>query len=284
MEYLSLSEIQSRSEQVKQELETLLATKSLAGKPRSRQWRFLRDAVTRLLSPDALSEFDGLSPVEAAQLKFEVEDKLSHFYRRPGKSVDHVFTLVHKSSLGRYFAGGEQYPDLAGYAVLIRDLTREHIGTRLDSPEDLDTYLERVVAESIDAEFRAYMALPEINQEELNRWFCNNSPAMKEILNVLTRHREKRWIISNPMNPSTKRLLSIKVKKTEDHEAVVSTMEYWYLRWWDDNRGEYAYPYRETNRQLYILRKEPDGWKLFQNLRPVPRSSIPHRWRRRQRT
>jgi hypothetical protein len=48
-----------------------------------------------------------------------------------------------------------------------------------------------VVTESIDAEFRAYAALPEIKVEELNPWFCAESPAIKEILNVLSRHQKK---------------------------------------------------------------------------------------------
>jgi hypothetical protein len=49
-----------------------------------------------------------------------------------------------------------------------------------------------VVTESIDAEFRAYAALPEIKVEGLNPWFCAESPAIKEILNVLSRHQKKR--------------------------------------------------------------------------------------------
>jgi len=84
------------------------------------------------------------------------------------------------------------------------------------------------------------------------------------------------------MNPSTKRVLSVKVKKIKGTEAVLATSEYWYLRWWDAKAGSYVYPYRETNRQLYIVRKEPDGWRVFENLRPPPRSSVPHRWRQKR--
>jgi len=59
----------------------------------------------------------------------------------------------------------------------------------------------------------------------LNHWCSPGSPALKEIINLLTRHQNKGWIISNPMNPSTKRLLSIKVKKIDNNEAVVNTVE-----------------------------------------------------------
>lgn len=94
-----------------------------------------------------------------------------------------------------------------------------------DTPGNLKPYLERVVAESIDAEFRAYAALPDINPKELHRWFCIESPAIKEILNILTRLQKKIWIISNSMNQSTKRLLDVRVKKIEGNEAIVNTTE-----------------------------------------------------------
>lgn len=105
---------------------------------------------------------------------------------------------------------------------------------------------------------------------------------MKEILNVLMRHKKKGWIISNPLNPSTRRLLSIKVKKITSNEVFVNTMEYWYLRWWGQKEESYVYPYRETNRQTYILKKDDDGWKVYINLRPSPKVSIPNRWKGRK--
>jgi hypothetical protein len=89
------------------------------------------------------------------------------------------------------------------------------------------------------------------------------------------------WVISNPLNPSTKRLIGIKVKKITDKEAVVNTMEHWYLRWFDTNSESFAYPYNETNRQTYIIRKDAEGWRIFQNMKPSPRTSLPQRWKRR---
>lgn len=111
----------------------------------------------------------------------------------------------------------------------------------------------------------------------LNTWFCPNGPAKKEILHVLYRHKERGWILNNYMNPSTKRILSIKVRKIEKREIFVATAEYWYLRWWDTKKNSYAFPYRETNRQQYILRKDNGIWKVYETIRPAPRTSIPHR-------
>jgi hypothetical protein len=84
------------------------------------------------------------------------------------------------------------------------------------------------------------------------------------------------------MNPSTKRLVNIRVKSIKPEEAQVATSEYWYLRWWDENEDSYVYAYRETNNQSYILKPESKEWKVFMNLRPQPRTSTPHRWNRRQ--
>jgi len=103
-----------------------------------------------------------------------------------------------------------------------------------------------------------------------------------EILGILTRHKEKRWVLINPYNPSTKRLLTVSIKEIGENKAVAHTTEYWYLRWWSERDKRYVYPYRETNRQVYILHREPDGWKVYQNLRPSPRSSAPHRRAKRQ--
>lgn len=82
---------------------------------------------------------------------------------------------------------------------------------------DLAAFLS--VMEANDAEFRAFAALPEIGGEDLGRWFCAGSPALKEIINLLTRHQKKKWIISNPFNPSTKRIMDVKVKKVSQYEA-----------------------------------------------------------------
>lgn len=282
MEYLPLNVIRERSEAVNSALDSLLTTRALTFRREARQWRFLSDSLQRLLSPGFVSDFDCLSPVTAAQYKFEIEDRLRRFYLHPGNSVDYVFSIVHRSKLLEYHdADFETYPYLAGYCLLVRDLSVDRKSGEIDG-ENLRLYLERVVVEANDAEFRAYAALPEVSSEGLGRWFCAGSPAMNEIINLLTRHREKKWIISNPFNPSTKRVLDIKVKKVGQHEARVNTMEYWYLRWWDERDGSYAFSYRETNRQMYVLRNENGEWRVFQNLRTLPRTSTPNRWNRRQ--
>jgi len=280
MEYLSPDQIRAKSTACRAEMEALLAAKAVAGKPKARQWRFFRDAVERLLSGGGSSEFDALSRTQAAQFKFEVEDKLRRFYLRPGRAPEVVFTLARPPELALYgLENGGKYPELAGYCVLVRDLSADGIGEPAGKPGEAAPYLEKVVAACIDAEFSAYAALPEIKLDEVARWFSAEGPAYRDIRNLVTRHHKRGWVISNPMNPSTKRLLDIRVKKVERAEATVSTAEYWYLRWWGTRENTYVYPYRETNHQTYVLRKEHDGWRVSENLRPPPRSSVPSRWR-----
>jgi len=79
---------------------------------------------------------------------------------------------------------------------------------------------------------------------------------------MLTQLARRGWVLTNPQNPSTKRLLSINVKEVGGGKAVVRTTEYWYLRWWSTIEGKYRYPYRETNHQTYILVETDEGWLL----------------------
>jgi len=55
-------------------------------------------------------------------------------------------------------------------------------------------------------------------------------------------------------------------------EAEVTTTEYWYLRWWDERDGSYVYSYRETNRQMYVLKNKGGQWKVFQTSAGNPAS------------
>ncbi len=99
-------------------------------------------------------------------------------------------------------------------------------------------------------------------------------------VHTLEQLKRRGWVLSNPYNPSTKRLLAIEVKEIRDEEAIVRTTEYWYLRWWSTVEQKYRYPYRETNRQTYILLNTSDGWLVKENMRAPPRSSTPHRQRK----
>lgn len=239
MEYLSLDETVSMKGEVIRELELLFSNKAAVGKPNLLQWRFFKDCTDKLFNPRLSSQFSSFPNFKKAQLKFETEDKLKRFYLRPGRNINFVFKIIHKKDLQNIlFEDADSYPDIGGYSVLVRDTSKE-VGPNYGVTEkDIKEYIERVVAKAVDSEFEAYQTLPNIITDNLlNRWFYSTGPAKKEILPVLTRHKERGWILTNPMNPSTKRILSIKVKKIEKKEIFVSTTEYWYLRWWDTKKN-----------------------------------------------
>jgi len=278
MEYLEIREILSLREDIEGFFSTLLSAKVLVAKPKAAQWRFLRCCFDRLFMPGGATEFDMISKPRSAQLKFELENKLKWFYLSPGKSLKYALSMIHKSRLSIYgFDQNENYPDLAGYCLLIRKINEDASCPQPDDIPELKSYLERVVIEGADAEFRAYSSLPEIREEELYTWFHPQGPAIKEILLILHRHSIKGRVINNPFNPSSKRIIRFKVDRIGKEECLVRTTEYWYLRWWNTHQQDWDYPYRETNIQKYVLKKHDGKWKIFQNLRPAPRTSAPLR-------
>lgn len=274
MEFLSSHAAREDATGIRRALDLLLASPAVVARPKAKQWRFLVACVDRLLVPGSKSEFDDLSPASAAQLKFAVEERLRHYYMRDGRLLSHVFSLAHHSNLQMYGID-EDYPGVAGYCALVRNIADDR--SEPAYIPQLRLFLERLVGEAVDAEFRAYARLPEIDPVDLCRWFNPDGSAYAEVMTVCERHRDRGWTIRNRWNPSTKRLLNLKVVTLGIEESTVRTTEYWYLRWWDTHREHYTYPYRETTRQMYVAQPSGGEWKVWEVVRPAPRSSIPYR-------
>lgn len=276
MEFLTLEQLREQAAEVRTAFDALMDDRTVAGRKAARQWRFFRACLERTLT-DAPETWSVEQPQQLAQLKFEVEDKLRRFYLRHGKPVDFVFSLVHvRDAVRTRLIADPHYPHIAGYYLLARD-RREGDGTAHLEAIELRAYLEKVVGCCTDAEFGAYQSLPDIDQAPLLRWIRQDGPAHRDLMHNLLHLRERGWIVSNPRNPSTKRLLEVRVKECRSAEAVVRTTEYWYLRWWSTVEKRYRYPYRETNRHTYVLVNTASGWRVEENIRPSPRSSTPHR-------
>jgi hypothetical protein len=196
-----------------------------------------------------------------------VNNRFSHLTVKHAIHV--VLSLVHRRDALRHrLVTDPCYPETAGYYLLVRD-RRDETGAQYSKP-----------LACMDAEFNAYQALPAIDEAPLRLWFRPESSAYLDLTHTLVQLRQRGWVISNPYNPSTKRLLAGEVKKLSGNEAVVRTTEYWYLRWWSVTEQKYRYPYRETNQHPYILVNTSDGWRVDENIQPAPRSSTPHRPRK----
>jgi hypothetical protein len=275
MEFLELKDLRSRADAIRAAFETLLDPRTLVSRRNAKQWQFLRQCLDRTLGGG--QAFEAGYAAQLAQYKFEIEDKLRRYYLRPGQPVDFVFHLAHsRDALRERLAVGPDYPQTGGYLLLIRD-NREGVGDAAVSASEERVYIEKVVAACIDAEFVAYQALPIIDESGLSRWFHPKGAAYRDIVHTLNRVARRGWVLTNTRNPSTKRLLAITVKGFDGDRAVARTTEYWYLRWWSTREGRYRYPYRETNRQTYVLVRAGEHWLVEENIRPAPRSSTPHR-------
>lgn len=276
MEFMTLAQLRSNAAKVRSAFDTLMSNKTVVVRQNARQWRFFRLCLDRTLGgAGVLPRFGG--PQDLAQLKFEVQDKLRRFYLRHNVTTALAFSLMHARELLRMrLTVCPDYPHTSGYYLLVRNTTpNEDHGSR--APAEPRAYLETVVTSCIDAEFNAYRTLPHVDEVALLRWFSADGGAYRELAHSLARLRALGWVLSNPLNPSTKRLLAIEVKELRRNEAVIRTTEYWYLRWWSTLEHAYLYPYRETSRHTYVLSHGPDGWRVQQNIRPEPRSIAPYR-------
>lgn len=246
MEFLTLEQLREWVVEIRAAFDALMENQTLAVRKHARQWRFFRYCLEHTLgtSPEAF-HFDGRQ--QLAQFKFEVEDKLRRFYLRHGAPVEFVFSLVHRRDAARdRLVVDPRYPETAGYCLLVRD-RRDAGDAGICTRAETRVYLESIIANCMDAEFSAYQALPEIDEAPLQRWFRRGSDAYRDLVHTLEQLKRRGWVLSNPCNPSTKRLLAIEIKEMRDKEAVVRTTEYWYLRWWSTVERQYRYPHRETN-------------------------------------
>ena len=275
MEFLTLVEARSRAGAIRSAFDALMQNRALARRKAAAQWQFFRICVERTLG--AVASVPVWKPLQVAQYKFEVEDRLRRLYLRGGAPVAFVFRLVSRRDAWREsLVVDEDYPEIAGYYLLVR--ARQEATSQLPAnAAEVRARIEMVVAEAANAEFEAYRALPVIDPSKLLRWFDADGPAYLDLMHTLTRVAQRGWILTNPQNPSTRRLLAVKVKEIRETEATVRTTEYWYLRWWSTVEGKYRYPYRETDRETYILKRRNEDWVVEDIIRPAPRSSTPHR-------
>ncbi len=139
----------------------------------------------------------------------------------------------------------------------------------------LETTLEKLVLDSIEAEWAVYQKLPIMDLSFLDSVFAADGSAYKRIAHIADRHHIRNWTISNPLNPSTKQLIDIKVEKISSTNAVVHTKEKWLLKWWSNDNHDYAFNYDELNEQDYFLVCRNGEWLVLENIYPPPKVPLP---------
>ena len=268
--YLSWSEVRARGDEIRAAFARLLSSPRVAARPTSRQWAFLRACFERLMDPSA--EEVSMEPRKAAQYRLEVEKRLRRYYRSAGPALAFVFLLADRGSAVRQDLVGEDYPSSSGYVLLVSHARPEVVAA--PSELELREYLVRLVEDAARAEFAAYVSTPEVSLSSLDGIFVHDGPAYRRIRNVVEQHARRGWTIRYPeYNPSTMRVLSVRVGDVSETQATVFTEEYWYLRWWSEVEARYAYVYNETNRQRYILTRVDSRWLVDTNVYPPPRNA-----------
>ena len=275
IKFMTHREAAERADDLRAEFDRLLSRQNFARRSRSKQWVFLRWCFDALIGGGNLDA--PFEPHQVLQYKFEVEDRLRRYYQAPGGAVRLIFQLMHFRRALALHLVNEAYPRTNGYVLLV---TEQVDDTSVADAHDHETreYIERVVTESIDAEWAVYKRLPEIDLSPLDPWFLRDGPAYRRIQQLAERQNERRWTLQAPQNnPSTKRLLDIELIRIVGDEAWVRTKEYWYIRWWSIRKSRYAVSYRETNTQKHILVLRQNAWHVEHNIYPPARTVAPNR-------
>ena len=277
-EYLSVQEVREVGGTVREVFRALLASPTVVRRARSRQWVFLKRLFSALLGEKAPSL--QASCAQLAQYKFEVESRLRLYYEIHGSGpVSYIFAIKHRSEAISHGLIDDAYPAMNGYVLLVAETSG---ATAIPPKRASRQLIERVIDDAVRAELAVYRACPAVDLTPLDGLFVKDGEKYRYIANIAQQHHKKGWTISQPpTNPSTGRLLSVRVVRTGPDEAEVRTKEYWYLRWWSIKEQKYVdNPWKETSRLMYWLVLRDGRWLVEADHLPRPRAQSPRRMRR----
>ena len=268
--FMTKNEVVFYKTEITAAFEELIRHPWFSGRRAAKQWQFFRHCFQTLLGK--VDEDYPCTGTQAIQYKYEINDKLQRYYLAFGKPIRFVFRLVSERKQGPSLNEEPDYPSCNGYRLMI--------SYNQKTPDEIQhrrMQLERTVADAIDAEFDSYRKLPEVETTALDELFDRSCSRYREIVNLLQKHNARGWVLNNEMNPSTKRLIDVKIRKMSDNNAEVATAEYWLLMWWSTNDQKYAHTYKEMNRQMYYLILRDGKWLVADNIWGKPRTSTPKR-------
>lgn len=268
--FLTKSEVDDYRTEIAEAFDSLITHPWLSVRKNSQQWAFLRHCF-KVLMGQASGDFP-CSEKQAVQYKYEISDRFQRYYLAFGKPVKFVFQLVSEKKNSRSAAEEPDYPSSNSYRLMV--------SYNYDRPEEIQLrklLAEKAIAEAVEAEFNSYLRLPEIVSKDIENVFDQTGSRYKEIMNLLRKHRARGWTLRNESNPSTKRLIDLKIVKMTKADAEVRTLEFWLLMWWSLKDEKYAHTYKEENRQTYHLIWKQDRWLVRDNTWPKPKISTPRR-------
>lgn len=268
--YLTKKEIDHYLPEIREEFRTIIDHSWFSGKRNARQWRFFRHCF-HVLTGEADGDFE-CNEKQAIYYKYEISDRLQRYYLSFGKPIKFVFHLINEKKSGISDFDEPEYPSCNNYKLRV-----SYNKNRPDDIQEKKLLIEKTIAESMDAEFDAYRALPTLDFTMLAEVFDTSGSAYKEIVNRVKKHKKRGWIIQGESNPSTKRLIEVRIGRISENSAEARTSEYWLLMWWSLKEEKYAHTYKEMNRQRYFLVWEVDRWRVQENIYEKPKISTPRR-------
>ncbi|MEJ7623713.1 MAG: hypothetical protein WKF34_06950 [Pyrinomonadaceae bacterium] len=268
--YLTKKEIEHYRPEIEEEFKTIIRHPWFSARENARQWQFFKRCFNVLTGEDT-GDFE-CSEKQAIYYKYEVNDRLQRYYLAFGKPIKFIFHLINEKKAGISDYDEPDYPSCNNYKLRVS--YNKHLP---DAVQEKKLLIEKTIAEAMDAEFDAYQALPELEFARLAAIFDTNGSAYKEIVNRVKKHKKRKWIIRGDTNPSTKRLIDIRIGSLSETRAEVRTSEYWLLMWWSVEEKKYAHTYKEMNRQRYYLIWKDGRWLVQENIYGKPKTSTPRR-------
>ena len=268
--YLTNKEIAHYKSEIEEEFQTIVKHPWFSGRKNARQWLFFRHCFNVLMG-DSSGDFE-CDEKQAIDYKYEVGDRLQRYYLAFGKPIKFVFHLINIKKAGVSDYDDADYPSCNGYKLRV-----SYNKDSPDSTQEKKLLIEKTIADVVDAEFEVYKRLPDLDFARLAEVFDTEGSAYKWIVNLARKHKKRGWILRNDMNPSTKRLIDVRIRDISESSAEVATSEYWLLMWWSVVEKKYAHTYKEMNRQQYYLIWKNDKWFVQENIYEKPKTSTPRR-------
>lgn len=271
--FLTLKEIEEFSSQIQKEFKELIENELIVQKKTAKQWQFFEGCFKALFKIEFTFT---CSANEARDYNYQIKKRLEKFVKDPDEQRRFVFSITHRKNLSSQFSS---YPCCNKYAMRVAfSKTEAKISKEKSARKAI---IKKAVSDAIDLEFEVYKKLPTDDLSEilleLQKTFDKDGSAYRKILKTLKKHNKARHTIQNKNNPSRKQLKEIEIVSFdfEKNEAKVETKEFFHLKWYSEEKGDYMPSvYRKENIQTYVLEWKGDQWMVIKNIYPERKPKI----------
>lgn len=127
------------------------------------------------------------------------------------------------------------------------------------SQPDHENLIAKTLKNANKAEFGAYAKVPEIDSNNLKKYFNVDGTAYNSVLGLLLRSKEKGRKLLIP--PSSHVVEEYELESVKDNTAIAYTTEHWIIRWYDSTTQKQIL-YDTINHHKYYLKNIDGKWKV----------------------